>query len=255
MRNGQERADLECLLDRIDMPQEMRDSIFLYADGASGAGPALLPGTQSLTEHLLRALRNRAQGPWSGLPEDVFVDTMKAFSRFVREYHRSWGVFGFDRDFWTTRQADADLFRIGELEYELNEEEDRICLHIPSDAKLAPELLNDSCAAARAFLKEYAPAWCERPVYLHSWLLWPGLSSFLAPDSRIMNFRKAFDFHLAEENSTDYLEWVFQVAPGQLEGVNLQTLPEQTSLQRGLKKYVLGGGRVGTGKGILARSF
>lgn len=251
----QERLKLIYLLDAIDMPPEMKDSILLYADQRGDAEPALLPGTQILTDHLQRALRNRTEGPWKGLPEDIFMDTMKAYSRFVKEYRRSWGVSGFDRDFWTTRQADAVLFRIGELEYELNEEEDRICLHVPSDTTFAARPLNDSCTKARAFLKEYAPAWGERPFYLNSWLLWPGLSRFLNPDSRILSFRKAFDFCLAEEDSSDYLEWVFQIAPGQLANVDMQSLPERTSLQRGLKRYVLNGGKVGAGEGRLARPF
>ena len=58
-----------------------------------------------------------------GIEEKVFDDTMKCFTRFVEEHKASYGVYGFDRDFWTGRQLSLQLFRLGELEYEKVEED------------------------------------------------------------------------------------------------------------------------------------
>lgn len=38
------------------------------------------------------------------IPEKIFADTMKCFTRFLKEHVVSFGCCGFDRDFWTGRQ-------------------------------------------------------------------------------------------------------------------------------------------------------
>ena len=52
-----------------------------------------------------------------GISKTIYLDTMAAFSRFVREHMESYGAYGFDRGFWTVRQVSGTLFRIGQLEY------------------------------------------------------------------------------------------------------------------------------------------
>ena len=54
-----------------------------------------------------------------GIGEDVFCATMKCFSRFLRECEVRNGRMFFDRGWWTYRQLAMRIFRIGELEYEL----------------------------------------------------------------------------------------------------------------------------------------
>lgn len=39
-----------------------------------------------------------------GIAEQIFVDTMNCFPRFIEEHKDSYGFYGFDRDWWTTRQ-------------------------------------------------------------------------------------------------------------------------------------------------------
>lgn len=101
-------------------------------------------GFGELAAQLQCALKTRETYRFS---EEIFVETMKCFTRFVTEHLESYGRYGFDRGFWTVRQLSGVLFRIGELEYEIRE--DAIHLHIPSDAVLEPERLRRSgCAAA-----------------------------------------------------------------------------------------------------------
>ena len=54
-----------------------------------------------------------------GIGEEIFVDTMRCFSRFIRECYEISGRFAFDRGWWTWRQLCMSLFRLGDLEYEL----------------------------------------------------------------------------------------------------------------------------------------
>ena len=245
-----EQKDLTLLLEAIGMPQEMCACLL---DETSEP----LPGTDVLRTQLLQGLENRRDGPWKGLPEDVFLATFGAFSRFVREHRTSYGICGFDRGFWTTRQVEAKLFRIGELEYELTQKEGRpvISLHIPGDAKLEAPLLNESAASMRAFFARFFPERKDDPVFLSSWLLSPALKDLLPDTSRILAFQRSFGTEHFDPEPVDCLEWVFQLAPGQIESADLSSLPEKTTLQKNMKAFLLSGGKVGCADGFLVRPF
>ena len=183
---------------------------------------------------------------------------MKCFSRFVREHDASCGCYGFDRGFWTTRQRDAKLFRLGELEYELlceGEGEKAIGLHIPSDASLEMNRLNASLSKARDFLNRHFPDWANAPIRCSSWLLSPALKDLLPPGSRILGFQAAFDLTGTKPEADDVVQWVFGLSEAQKAGCRLEDLPENTTLRRNMKALMGAGGSVGTAEGILARAF
>jgi hypothetical protein len=85
------------------------------------------------------------------IPEKIFFDTMKCFTRFINETFKMTGKLSFDRYWWTTRQVGCHLFRIGELEYEIKqtEEDTYISLHIPSDADFSPNAVDKSLSEAK----------------------------------------------------------------------------------------------------------
>ena len=190
-------------------------------------------GMDVLAEHLLLSVRSRENGPWKRIPEQV--------------------------------QAEAKLFRIGTLEYELSDEPEeaakketapeeirrQINLHIPSDADLRPNCVEDSFHSARAFLAGYFPDWASLPIHLESWLLSPALEKLLPPFSRILQFQKYFMLKSWDPDPEDYLEWVFQIAGGQRDNVQISKLPENTHLQKAMKAYVLQGGKIGVAQGVL----
>ena len=183
----------------------------------------------------------------------------KPFTRFVRENIRSTGyAAAFDRAFWTTRQVEARLFRLGELEYELTEQDGErvISIHAPSDAWLEPDRLNASVDTARDFLRTYFPDWASCDMVCHSWLLSPDLAPYLPDTSRILRWQAAYDLQPDGDGKEAVLTWVFGLtAKQQEEGVQLQNLPENTALQRRLKALLLQGGSIREGRGRLARPF
>lgn len=225
--------------------------------------PARADGADMLIRQMMEAVESRGHGAWRRFPEEVWLDTMKCYPRFIAEHRRSYGYNGFDRGGWTVRQAGARLFRLGELEYELLEEQPEngnppcrcISLHIPSDAKLQPKLLNESLAKARAFLKEFFPEWAELPVMCETWLLSPRLKEWLPEDSKILHFQAAFDIESTDPEDEAALEWVFYVAEGQRASLDLNALPEDTTLQRQMKADLLSGGKPGSARGRLVRNF
>lgn len=179
-----------------------------------------------------------------GISETVYYDTMACFSRFVREHKESYGRYGFDRGFWTVRQISCKLFRIGLLEFELVD--GAISLHIPSDSPLDPVSVSASLQAGRALINDTFPAWKDVPMVCHSWLLSPLLKEFLPEDSNILRFQNRFRIQVLPTPTDSFLQWVFKNPD-----LPPEALPENTSLQRKLKAFLLNGGAYPDAKGTL----
>lgn len=208
-------------------------------------------GFRMLLIELMACVDNAQREPWCSSFSRYFTPTMKCFSRFIAEYNESYGVYGFDRWWWVNRQINARLLRIGELEYEIDFSNSEIHIHIPSDAKLTKEYLNASLSQANVFFSNYL-SWKNPWLFsCESWLLSPALSQLLPPNSRIREFQKYFVLKDYIPDADDYLEWVFKIASGQRQYVQLKTLREDTGLQRNMKRHILSGGNVGVGIGIL----
>lgn len=183
-----------------------------------------------------------------GINEQIYLDTMKCFPRFIKEHKVSYGIYGFDRDFWTARQIAGKLLRIGELEYEMRNVEGQrfISIHIPSDTKLKKELLARSYDGARLLIARVFPEYEKADMKCESWLLAPALQRLLPEGSNILEFQKSFEIEKVEEDAKDVMEWVFQNPH-----LSLDEAPENTSLQRKMKQYLLQGGKVGIAFGKL----
>ncbi len=258
-RNQAQTDRVERFMIRIGIPE-------LFAKQAADQARASLrgekmgehdEGAEILVRQLSDAIESRESGAWKRLPEEIWLETMRCYPRFISEHRRSYGRDGFDRGEWTVRQAGCRLFRIGELEYELLDQEGKraVSMHIPSDTRLEAGLLNDSVRQARAFLGKYYPEWQEQPFVCESWLLSPALKELLPPETRIRRFQDAFDLIKVYPDDEAALEWVFYVAGGQRDSVKTEDLPENTSLQRKMKAMLLAGKKPGSARGILARSF
>lgn len=183
-----------------------------------------------------------------GISETIYIDTMGAFSRFVREHKESYGCYGFDRGSWTPRQVSCKLFRIGQMEYELTALGGTpvVSLHIPTDVDLRPDVLLPSMKAGIAELYRLFPECQGQKIYCHSWLLSPLLKDYLPDHSNILQFQNLFDIEPEGIPGNDVLLWVFKNPK-----LPKEEYPENTSLQRKLKDFFLSGGRFLEGKGYL----
>lgn len=88
-----------------------------------------------------------------------------------------------------------------------------------------------------------------------SWLLSPALVCLLPEGSNILKFQQSFDLLSQNPEPMDVLEWVFRLTEGQQKTTPLERLPEETSLQRSMKAFLLHGGKVGTARARLIRPF
>ena len=234
----------------LSLPLEKLRREETWEAGMAETEAALAPdpdGFKMLTCHLRCALECLPAYEKMGFSREVYIATMKCFSRFVREHMVSFGRYGFDRAFWTVRQISAKLFRMGELEYEAVVEEGQkaISIHIPSDAKLEKELLRQSYLEARRLLPAAFPDFSDAPWGCGSWLLAPVLKEMLPENSRILTFQRGFQV-LKTYPDPEFKEWVYKRVD-----IPDEDLPENTSLQRKLKAYLLAGNTFHSGMGML----
>ena len=183
------------------------------------------------------------------IPREIYWDTMKCFTRFCGECLEKTGSLHFDRGWWTWRQLSLQLFRIGALEYELRDRDGQktVALHIPSDADLRPEAVEESLRRARKFMWDFFPDYCRVPFTCRSWLLSPTLTQFLDEDSNILAFQKRFTVTQTEDGE-EYIEWLFR----RPFDTPAEELPESTRLQRRVKAWLLETDEsIGAGYGVL----
>ena len=183
-----------------------------------------------------------------GISENIFAETMKCFTRFANEHKESFGVYGFERWYWVGRQLSLLLFRIVQLEYELSDldGERAVSLHIPSDCILSPDEINASLSKGRKFINKYFPDYANGVYYCNSWLLSPALPKLLPESSRIVKFGKLFEIKKTYPEDTGYVQWVYKDKT-----LSPENFPENTTLQREIKRFVLAGGSIGSALGIL----
>ncbi len=223
---------------QLKLETKLKDSMFAEANQN---------GLLILYFHLKAACLSFEKYAEKGISNEIFTETMKCFSRFVNEHKTSFYKTGFDRAFWTYRQLSLQLFRIGQLEYEIISPKES-AIHIPSDADISL----DKC---RASFEEYceflASTFKMRPsrFSLDSWLISPALDELLEPSSKIISFKNCFELEEWNKDSDEYKQWIFGK-----DNISVDEMPELTSLQRKAKALLRRGGKIGTAQGFL-KSF
>ena len=189
-----------------------------------------------------------------GISAKIFWDTFQDIRFWCENAEREFGTMGLAVYEWFYRHIDMVLFRFGRLQFEIMEMENSIvegevCLekgtpivnvHIPQGEPLTWK----ACEKSLEVAKEYFGI--DKPYVCHSWLLYPGLDEVLSEKSNIREFRKHF-----KVLQTDYKE---REAEWRVFGKVLKNVveyPEETSLQRRVKEYLLSGRVLGNGWAML----
>jgi hypothetical protein len=110
-------------------------------------------------------------------------------------------------------------------------------IHIPADGPLSPTSCDESLRAARDFFAHYYPEEKHTVAVCRSWLLDDQLAEYLPPSANIIQFQRRFQ-PLAQtaDGDEDVFRFVFGHEPG-----NLDTLPQDTTLQRAVVAHVRSG--------------
>ena len=195
-----------------------------------------------------------------GVGDQIFWDTLRDLRYKLMECKNLFGYYGSFTKNWFPRFLRAEGFALGRLQYEkkpyagedygtILKKDELVCkCHIPSSGPLLYEDVLKSLRLAYNFYKE------DRKngilvICCDSWMLYPPLIERLPQTSNIRRFYELFEVVSAKEKDTNTDFWRIFSLPYTPE--NLLAAPENTSLQRTVKAFMLEGNSLGIGLGLL----
>lgn len=177
----------------------------------------------------------------AGISDLIYYNTFSDFTIWFLQCVRQKHTIGLIQEKWLKLHLKMKLFRLGRLQFEKDEAENQIHIHIPEGEALSPESCDSSLQQAEDFFGGSCALFtCE------SWLLSPVLPELLDEESNIIQFQKRFQVTRVNWAARQAEERVF----GEIRE-DKNSYPENTTLQRTLKKYLLAGKNPGVGYGIL----
>lgn len=238
----------------------------LRRDRGAGAAFSLAAALAVVDVHTRRLYAEK------GLPQQVFVNTMRDISVWVHDAAWAYRVTGLCNVPWIAHVLFLEIFWIGRLEFEFSktnfaaarlpfaarktvpiaDKAPVLNVHIPADGKLLPKAAEDAFSAAERFFATYFPQYKYAGFVCDSWLLDENNRRFMRPDSNILRFADAFDHVVQTRHSNHELLrrlWGVKHVSRQ----KLRTLPEETSLQAAAKAYLCARGRSFNGYGMRLR--
>ena len=216
-----------------------------------------------LTAIILKAQDSLELYREKGINEEIFYSTMTDIKIWSDNYKQKKGFTGTDNLMWLQNHLNCKIFRLGRLQFQpfpfylppcvskekrkaagIKVGEKVLNIHIPQGEKLLKEECEKSLRMAESFFGDlpYKAFMCD------SWLLCERNREFMAENSNILLFADMFEILGSTENSAQAIERIFGK-----EEKNPADYPEDTSLQRQCKAYIISGGKPGTGFGIIRR--
>ena len=151
--------------------------------------------------------------------------------------------FSEDENFYTGHEVidakvskNATALRKSEWRAVVKEGDGFAGIHIPRGADLTCEKMEKSFKEALEIAKERYPDYNIKAVHCSTWLLEPRLCDILGPNSKITGFNQKFLKYPIKSNGKELFGFAF---PSGIQ--SYEELPEDTSLQRKLKKIYLDG--------------
>ena len=189
----------------------------------------------------------------AGIADSIFLDTMSD----IKIWCENNGNKGLKNSGWLKNHVSLELFRLGRLQFQIypcknktllygklpfGYGEKLIYVHIPQGERLAREKCIDSFCMADEFFRRHFPDYSYKWYFCESWLLFDGNSDFMAQDSNILAFASLFEHCYSVKVDEQAIERIF----GKRRLIK-KHYPEDTSLQKRAKKYMLDGNRMGVG--------
>lgn len=116
-----------------------------------------------------------------------------------------------------------------------------ISVHIPGKKPFDKEIVESSIEKGRQFFKKLYPEKNLKGFMCISWLLAPKLKEILKPTSNIIAFQNIYTKFPYVSEGLDVFHFVFEKPATSLKEVDLDALPEKTSLERTLKNMYKNG--------------
>ncbi len=206
------------------------------------------------------AVKVKAKYDKAGIDEKIYYDTMSD----IRIWCERCGNRGLENYGWLKNHVSFELFRLGRLQFQLYECKNRTLLykklpfeygeklvyvHIPEGEKLEKEKCIESLKCADGFFARYFSDYTYKYYFCESWLLFEGNRDFMAENSNIVSFMSLFDICYSVKIDEQAIERIY----GKRQ-IFKRSYPQNTDLQRRAREYMLGGGRMGVGIGVIKRT-
>ncbi len=184
-----------------------------------------------------------------GIDKGITVATLKDVNVWLENYEVQYGKKGLAEFDWLNYHYTGDLFRLGRLQFRIEKilpgvpaGDVAIETHIPQGEPLKVEACLESFDMAREFFKKYFPEAAPQYFMCDSWLLNPNLAKVLPEESNIVKFMRLWEtFPFPADNNTQVINRVFGLG---FKKEDLPNAPENTSLQKAMKAYLLAGGEM-----------
>lgn len=192
-----------------------------------------------------------------GIPMELFWHNMHDFYLWSEDYRQKTGKAGVSEWYWLSTAITPEVFRLGRLQYQIFRLHtdaplkgqiipagtEVLTVHIPAGEPLDPQAVLESMKRAPEFFKTYFGK--EFTIYhCESWLLSPVLRELLSPESAILKFQDLYQVYTTDP---------FRQAEERVFGFitdDPALYPENTSLQKKMKQYLLSGKPVPEGIGV-----
>lgn len=195
-----------------------------------------------------------------GISDEIFYDTMKDITVWSENFREKKGFTGIDNLLWIQNHLNCKIFRLGRLQFQpflfylpaYISKDKRRCVgikvgekvlnvHIPQGEKL----LREECERSFAMAEDFFSTAAYKAFICDSWLLCERNREFMKKDSNIIRFAEMFEILGSSDNPDQATERIF----GKKES-DPTLYPENTSLQKQCKAYIMSGGTPGTGFGM-----
>lgn len=209
--------------------------------------------------YVLCAPKTRQLYIQKGISLDIYHTSMLAVKWKMQKTYPLYGVWGSGWGAWFRPFFQLRRFGIGRLEFELfpsmvdyQKGNVKICkgdpvinVHIPAAGPLDHDAVVESYQRAADFFAATFPTGII-PFQCNSWLLYPPVVE-MVPKGNLYAFSNDYEIIAVEDQSEEDDRWrVFHVP----ETVPVEQYPEETTLQRRLKTWLLSGRTMGCGVGM-----
>ena len=190
-----------------------------------------------------------------GISDEIYFNTFSDITLWCGNCFRDFGEYGIEQYYWLSRHIELKIFRLGRLQFEpaafnttvtvnggrINKGDLVLKVHIPQGQSLKHDACESSFKMAEKFFRGIPPIFV-----CNSWLLYPGLKDILGPNTNIIQFQNFFTIYDIDEDCRQAEERIFNTISDVPD-----TYPENTSLQKEAKAYLIAGKKLGNGLGIM----
>lgn len=161
-------------------------------------------GKKNLLAFLYFCERTSEEYKKRGISEEILIDTLFDIVRWCDIWSNIKGELFLGELDWLSIHLQLKLFKLGRLQYcmqkfrhnvaayGINEGDDSIGVHIPSDGPLDTEECKKSLTRVRPFFDQFFPDYHYDYIFCESWLLDDTLKQIMKPGSNIVAFGDLF---------------------------------------------------------------